>query len=165
MSKQKDHSQYTKKSHNLDIKVLCDNLVSPANIGGVLRLADAYGVNEVVFVSENKEKLSPKVRAVSRGAHNYVKNSFSNDYGIIEDESDRKWFCLEITENSIPLNHLESIPFKIGIIIGNESEGIDSELLKCFPSYHLKMFGNNSSMNVSNSLSAMLFYLTQVIVL
>ena len=164
MSKQKNHSQYNKDKHNLDIKLLCDNLVSPANIGGVLRLADAYGVSEVVFVSEDKRGISPKVKAVARGTQNYIKNSFSKDYKLLEEDPDRQWMCLEITDKSIPLSNLLSIPLKIGIIIGNESTGVNSDILERFPSYHLKMFGNNSSMNVTNSLSAMLFYITQGIV-
>jgi tRNA G18 (ribose-2'-O)-methylase SpoU len=163
MDKQKTHSQFIKDHHNLDIVVLCDDLTSPANIGGVLRLADAYGVNEVVFVSEDKEKLSPKIKSVSRGTQNYVKNSFSKDYQSIEEELDRVWICLEITKNSTPLKSLGTLPSKVGIIIGNENKGINATLLERFPAYHLKMYGNNSSMNVTNSLSAMLFYITQVI--
>tara|TARA_B110000211_G_C14073817_1_gene551122 strand:+ start:1287 stop:1781 length:495 start_codon:yes stop_codon:yes gene_type:complete len=163
MDRQTTHSEFSKDHHNLDIVVLCDDLISPANIGGVLRLADAYGVSEVVFISEDKEKLSPKVKSVSRGTQNYVKNSFAKNNQSILEDSDRVWFCLEITEKSKPLGDLKSVPSKIGIVIGNESKGINADLLEQFPAYHLKMFGNNSSMNVTNSLSAMLFYITQVI--
>ena len=163
MDKQKTHNQYKRDVHNLDIMILCDHLVSPSNIGGVFRLADAYGVEEVAFVSENTTTLSPKIKAVSRGTQNFVKYRFFKDYSIIDEQIDRLWICLEITENSLPLTSLESLEGKVGIIIGNESKGVSPDLIKYFPAYHLKMFGNNSSMNVANSLSAMLFYLTQVI--
>jgi tRNA G18 (ribose-2'-O)-methylase SpoU len=163
MYKQKTHSEFSRDEHGLDITILCDDVKSPANIGGVLRLADAYGVNQIVFISDEKEKLSPKVKSVSRGAQNYLNYSFSKDYNILELDPERLWICLEITDTSIPVTELVSIPSKIGIIIGNENRGVNSELLERFASYHLKMYGNNSSMNVTNSLSAILFYLTQLI--
>jgi len=84
MDKQKTHNQFESAVHNLDIIILCDHLTSPSNIGGVFRLADGYGVKEVVFISDDKTTLSPKVKAVSRGTQNFVKHRFSTDYTIIE---------------------------------------------------------------------------------
>lgn len=163
MDTQITHDQFTKCKHDLDIVIFCDQLSSPANIGGVFRLADAYGAGKIIFYSEDKTTLSPKVKAVSRGAQNFVEYEFVSSPDILNEDPERNWYCLEITENSTPVAELKLSNSKIGVIIGNESKGVSYEFLKRFPAYHLKMFGNNSSMNVTNSLSAILFYITQII--
>lgn len=153
---QSTHLDFKKENHSLDIVILCDSLSSPANVGGVLRLADAYGVANVVFLN-GEGKLTPRAKSVSRGTQNYVNHEFVQEY--IFDERD--WFCLELTSNSQSLHDLEIKSNKIGLIIGNENKGVMNDFLTRFPSYHIKMFGNNSSMNVTNALSAALFKLTQ----
>ena len=43
------HSDFNSENHQFDIVVLCDGITSPANVGGVMRLADAYGVTRLFF--------------------------------------------------------------------------------------------------------------------
>mgnify|MGYP001180107768 CR=1 FL=1 len=48
----------------------------------------------------------------------------------------------------------------LGVVIGSENNGVSERFLSLFPSFHIPMFGNNSSMNVASALSATLFHLT-----
>ena len=152
---QTSHYQFKTGNHNLDIVIVCDSLKSPANIGGILRVSDAFGAQEVVFLGE-KQVLTSRVKSVSRGAEKFVKYRFIENFEF----DSRAWFCLEQTKTSTPLANFNLKSNKIGIIIGNESKGVSKKFLELFPSFHIKMFGLNSSMNVTNALSSALFHLT-----
>ena len=152
--KQSTHFYFKSANHNLDIVVVCDELESPANIGGVLRLADAFGVSEVVFLGGNK-KMSPRAKSVSRGTEKYVNYRFVEEF----DFGNRDWFCLELSSISKPVTNFKLTNAKVGVIIGNENSGVRESFLSLFPSFHIPMYGNNSSMNVTNALSATLFRL------
>jgi len=149
------HSDFKSQSHKLDIIILCDALGSPANIGGTLRLADAYGVSKVIFLQGISE-LTTRAKSVSRKTQNYVDFKFCSEFKF----DDRDWFCLELTTESKPIKEFKYTSNKIGVIIGNENSGVRDVFLNRFPSFHIQMFGKNSSMNVSNALSAVLFQLT-----
>tara|TARA_Y100000589_G_scaffold330799_1_gene381647 strand:- start:6431 stop:6931 length:501 start_codon:yes stop_codon:yes gene_type:complete len=153
--KQSKHIDFESETHNLDIVLVCDKLESPANIGGVLRLADAFGVSQVVFLG-GKQKLSPRAKSVSRGTEKYL------DYRFVEkiDFDERDWFCLELSLTSKPIRNFSLTSQKIGIVVGNEKNGVREQYLSLFPCFHIPMFGNNSSMNVASALSAALFHLT-----
>lgn len=150
------HSDFKSESHGLDIVVVCDSLESPANVGGVLRLADAYGVNKVIFLG-GIDEFTQRAKSVSRGTQKFVDFTFTNEF----DFDDREWFCLELATDSKPLVNFKPESNKIGVIIGNERSGVREEFLSRYPSYHIKMFGNNSSMNVTNALSGALYQITQ----
>ena len=153
--KQFTHFDYKTESHNLDIVVLCDKMESPANIGSVLRLADTFGVSEVIFLGDN-QKLSPRAKSVSRGTQKIVNYRFVEQF----DFDERDWFCLELSSESKPITSFKIDSSKIGVILGNENSGVQERFLSLYPNFHIKMFGNNSSMNVSSALSAALFHIT-----
>ena len=149
------HSDFNSENHQLDIVVLCDGITSPANVGGVMRLADAYGVTKVVFL-KGISQCSARAKSVSRGTHHFVNHSFLSQFKLDE----RDWFCLEYTSESRPLKSFSLKSRKIGVIIGNENTGVYDSFLKDYPSFHIQMFGRNSSMNVTQALSAALFHIT-----
>lgn len=152
------HYDFKGAKHPLDIVVLCDNLVSPANVGAVLRLADAFGARKVIFLKGVKA-LTRRSKSVSRGTEAFVNIEFSDVPPKFE--ADRFWFNLELTTDSTSLSDLQLTSNKIGIVIGNEIEGVSLDLLQKHPSFHIKMFGKNSSMNVASALSVALYHCTQ----
>ena len=155
LMEQTSHYEFKTENHNLDIVIVCDSLASPANIGGVLRLSDAFGVREVVFLGA-KQILTSRAKSVSRGTEKFVKYRFLENFEF----DTREWFCLELTKSSSPITSFSLKSNKIGIIIGNENRGVQKRFLELYPSFHIKMFGVNSSMNVTNALSSALFQLT-----
>lgn len=152
------HYDFKGATHPLDIIVLCDNLVSPANVGAVLRLVDAFGARKVIFYKGVKA-LTRRSKSVSRGTEAFVNIEFSNE--VPKFDAGRFWFNLELTSDSTSLSELQLASNKIGIVVGNEIEGVSSEFLQKHPSFHVKMFGKNSSMNVASALSVALYHCTQ----
>lgn len=155
---QSNHEQFESHNHHFKITILCDQLTGPANIGAVLRLADAYGVTNVIFVG-GLDSITPRVKSVARGCEKIVNHSFVNSFDLGDEHL---WVALEITQNSQPFSSLILPQNKqLGIIIGNERDGVSDHYLQKCAAHHIKMFGNNSSMNVANALSAALFSVTQ----
>lgn len=148
------HSEYVKSHHDKDIVVLCDALELSSNVGGVLRLCDAFGVKKVMFLNSFAE-LTRKSKAAARGTHNTVNYEFTQTYSF--ENEDRFWFNLELTSTSEKISSIKVSSEKIGIIIGNEKAGVSDNFLKNFPSYHIDMYGENSSMNVSSALAIALY--------
>jgi tRNA G18 (ribose-2'-O)-methylase SpoU len=139
--------------------VVADSLQIPENIGSILRLADAAGSKEVIFINDPSDQSFNRIRRTSRNCEASVPWKFS----------DREHFITQYPKSSYPLvaveltthstNILETnLPFECIFIVGNERHGISSELLKhCDLAVHIPMYGVNGSMNVAHALAITLF--------
>ena len=164
MTKQLAHHQYQKDEQHLKIILLCDHLQSPANIGAIFRLADAFAVQEVLF-TQSVNSSSSRLKRTARETYKSV------PYRIIEDrcreivgfhESGYTSIALELTQTSIPLQQLtKNEADKYVLIIGNEKTGVSDELLaKAQQQGHIPMYGQNSSMNVAQATAIGLYHLS-----
>ncbi len=145
--------------------MLCDGLKSPANLGALFRVCDAFGVEEII--SNNTIPLSSgRFKKTARSTNEQVsyKEDQALDEVIVQLRSEGfKVIGLEITTESSPIQHFDVKNFKkIALVIGGESEGISSDLLNLLTTVvHIPMFGTNSSMNVIQAVAIALFQLTQ----
>ena len=147
------------------IVVLCDGLQSPANIGAIFRLCDAFGVAEVIF-NNSIDLSSNRLRRTARNTENTVKHSIVEDLETTLLEFQQKKYttlALEISENSVPLATISKLKIEnLILIIGNERRGISENILeKANHSIHIEMFGTNSSMNVAQATAIALYELTK----
>lgn len=155
---------FSEKKHN--IILVCDGVSGPANIGGLLRLGDAFGVEQLSFGNATIDFTAPRIRRAARNAHTTISHSVVEDVKsfISELKSDGYYILgLEITSKSRPIQHMDcSKHQKIALLIGNERHGISSEVLELVnETAHIEMFGVNSSMNVTQATAIALFELTK----
>jgi len=162
MSIQLSHSEITNTVTNNEIIVVADEIRSPANVGMILRVSEAFGSKEVIFLGNTPNLENRKVKRTSRSSENGLKILFNQPTKeTIESLKSRdfKLIGIEITDNSSAIKDFDFIKLnKIAVFIGNEKEGIDSEILKkldCI--FHFDLFGKNSSINVVNALSVALY--------
>lgn len=156
-------SNFKKQKHS--ISVVCDNVTNAPNIGSLFRIADAFGIEELIFCG-TEISIGKRITKTSRSTEKYVKHSItenieeqiatlkSNNYYLI---------ALEITENSKPLTEfkLETNQL-IALILGDENFGVSETVLKQVNAVlHINMFGNNSSMNVAQATSIALYEITK----
>jgi tRNA G18 (ribose-2'-O)-methylase SpoU len=147
------------------IILLCDGLQSPANIGAIFRLCDAFGVVEVVFNSPI-DLSSNRLKRTARNTEKTVRYHIIGDIEATLLEFQQKNYttvALEISENSVPLSQISTLEKKkLVLIIGNERTGVSEKILKNvqFVS-HIEMFGTNSSMNVAQATAIALYELTK----
>lgn len=164
---QLNHYNSKFKAQKFPIVLVTTNVIRPANIGSLFRLADAFGVERLILGGP-KIELNRKVWNTARATEKVV------DFEQIEDllpliqrlkNENYNIVSLEITHQSQPITELEyKAGQKIALIVGSERYGIDSEILQLSDFiYHIDMFGQNTSMNVAQAASIALFKLTTAV--
>ncbi|EJL65769.1 TrmH family RNA methyltransferase [Flavobacterium sp. CF136] len=158
-----EENQFERKT--FPITLVCDHIYFQQNIGSLFRISEAFGVENIIFLGKDIPLTPRKINKTSRSTHLYVPHQ------IIEETSELITYllenkfeiiALEITNNSKPLKEI-IIPEnkKIAVLIGSEINGVSDELLKISNQIvHINMFGKNSSMNVSQATSVILYELT-----
>lgn len=166
MSDQLSDNEINFSKREFPVILLLDNITGEANIGSLFRLADAFGVEKIIFSGSTPNLNSNRLKRTARNTRNTVKFEFQdNPCQALKNLKDKgfKAMALEITRKSLPLQYLNlDNTEKLILIAGNERHGISDEILKhCEISHHIEMFGENSSMNVAQSVGIALYEITK----
>jgi len=162
---QLNHYNTNFKKQKFPITLVCDNITNAANIGSLFRIADAFGIEELIFCGTDIS-LGKRMTKTSRSTEKYVKHKIEEHInGVLEDLKAKNYFliALEITEKSQELNQfILTTKQPIAIILGDENFGISEDILNIVDAVvHINMYGNNSSMNVAQATSISLYELTK----
>ena len=162
---QLNHYNSTFKKQKFPITLICDNVTNAPNIGSLLRISDALGVEELIFCGENSQ-LGKRMKKTSRSTEKYVSHKVESDILQVDTSlKSKRYFiiALEITDSSISLDDfILNTNQPIALIIGNENVGVSEDILKLADEIvHIKMFGENTSMNVVQATSIILYELTK----
>ncbi|PXY39751.1 RNA methyltransferase [Flavobacterium cheongpyeongense] len=156
-------NQFERKT--FPITLVCDHIYFQQNIGSLFRISEAFGVENIIFLGKNIPLTPRKINKTSRSTHLHVPYTVVEETAALIDyliENNFEIIALEITSNSKPLKEI-SIPDnkKIALLVGSEIDGISNDLLKISDQIvHITMFGKNSSMNVVQATSIILYELT-----
>ncbi|MEL4308877.1 TrmH family RNA methyltransferase [Joostella sp. CR20] len=166
MDTQLTHSNTQFEAKQFPITIICDHITSAANIGSIFRIADAFGIEKIVFAG-TEPVFSRRMQKTARATHKNIPFEFienGNVYISQLKEQNYNIIALEITENSIPLSNVKISPqTNTAIIIGNENYGVsESFLALCDVVTHIEMFGKNSSMNLAQATAICLYELTKL---
>lgn len=164
-------SQLTHHNTSFDQKqfplvLILNGISSPANIGSIFRLADAFGVEKIILCGTKVDLSSYRLLRTARSTVEKVAFEKQEEVSSVchhHISEGYALFALEITEESIPLNSMQFRKYaRIGLIIGNERLGIRSDILKLTEkTMHISMFGQNSSMNVAQATAVALYEITR----
>ena len=145
--------------------MVCENVTNAPNIGSLFRIADAFGVEKIIFCGTAiplGRKMTKTSRAtekvvsydVAENASDVITDLKSNGFNIIS---------LEITDKSIPIHQFERLTNQpIALVIGDENFGVSEAVLKQSNAViHIEMFGQNSSMNVVQATNIALYEITK----
>jgi tRNA G18 (ribose-2'-O)-methylase SpoU len=165
MTKQHSHSTSPFEPKSFPITILCDHLTSPANIGALFRIADAFGVSSIILTTSDINFTSNRLLLTARGTLSKVNYKLTDDLlAEIRLLKQREYLilALEISNDSIPLHSLSIQGCKrIALLIGNERHGISDTALELADQIiHIPMYGQNSSMNVIQATGIALYSLT-----
>ncbi len=153
------------KTRNFPITLVCDNVTNAPNVGSLFRIADAFGVEKIIFCGEPiniGRKVQKTSRATEKVVNFEIKSSINDVVKELKDQG-HHIISLEITSNSMPINEFvfpNDQP--IALVIGDENFGISDAVLKLSNSIvHINMFGQNSSMNVVQATNIALYEATK----
>jgi TrmH family RNA methyltransferase len=140
--------------------IALDNISDPGNVGTIIRTANWFGIKQIILYGKCADKYSPKVIRASMGSifkMNVI--SIKTTSFLMKCIADIPLYAASL-DGTIEINELK--PAKIyGLIVGNESHGISSELKKIITqSFYINGSGNAESLNVSIATGIALFYLT-----
>jgi len=160
------HNETSFKKKKFPIVLLLDNIIGEANLGSMFRLADAFGVQKIIFCGTEPNLKSNRLKRTARNTYKTVDFDFHEDSTTTIKNFKKEGFrsiAIEITSNS---QKIEDFSLKnnenILLVAGNERYGISSESLEvCDELYHIEMFGANSSMNVAQSIGIALYEITK----
>lgn len=147
--------------------LVLDSITSPANVGSLFRLADAFNIEKIIFCGSTFADLSSnRLKRTARSTVNTVPaEQQENSIETCKDLASQGYtiLALEITGTSEPLDALSYDQFeKVALVVGNENSGIEEDILKtAHKSLHINMFGRNSSMNVAQATGIALFEITK----
>lgn len=159
--RQLSHSNYEKKNHNLSIVVICDRLQSPANLGSIMRISEAFGVSEVFIHRDNKPFINqPRFIKTSRHTFKNLDIKVYEDAKSVINDLKTRYFQIIALEKCDHSQMLQDVKFKKNIcfIIGHESTGVNQAFLDNADGVaHINTYGKNSSINVSQALALGLY--------
>lgn len=141
-------------------QVALENVQDPANLGAVLRTAEALGISSVILAGQTCDIYSPKTLRASMGAvfrmkiqmYDTAESLFAalggNDvatYASVPDEKARKILDLHFPENCI-------------IFIGNEGGGLSEQAISlCGEKITIPMLGRAESLNAAAAASILMW--------
>lgn len=166
--KQLDHYTTAFNQKSFPIVLILDSISSPANIGSLFRLAEAFGVQRIISCGTQINLDSPRLKKTARSTIQRV--PFEQTENCLEVctaylEKQYSLIALEITATSRDLSSEDFSKYdKIALIIGHESVGVSHDILKiCHNHLHVPMFGANSSMNVAQVTGISLYEITKTL--
>ena len=119
------------KKGSLDITsntvLALDGVKDPGNLGTIIRLADWFGVEDIICSDDCVDYLNPKVVQSSMGSFTRVNLHYTSLMDAFKKHSDYKLFMTVL--NGTPLSEMTNADKKI-IVMGNESKGISNKILE-----------------------------------
>ena len=136
------------------IVLALDDIRDPGNLGTILRIADWYGIRQVIASSGTSEFYNPKVIQASMGSFTRVKVCYTDLEKYLKDFDGPVMGTFMEGENI----HESTSMIKEGIIVfGNEARGISPALIKHVDKkVTIPRYGQAESLNVAISCAIVL---------
>jgi TrmH family RNA methyltransferase len=129
------------------ISLMLDDLQDPGNMGTIIRIADWFGVENIICSENSVDCYNPKVVQSTMGSLSRINVFYTDLFSFIEKNKEINLYATTLSGTSI--FKLPKINEGI-ILIGNESKGVHEDLLK-FSSHQITIpkFGHAESLNAA----------------
>ena len=138
--------------------LIADHLLTPDNIGALIRLADNIGATEVCFLGREEDHRLGKVRRAAASSRDNIKWYFTEETNLRKMvAASRKIVAVETADNATCIYDTD-LPEDVAFIVGSESHGLSDELLsQCDQVVYIPVPGPTRSLNVSHAAAVALF--------
>ena len=121
------------------------------NVGGLFRVADACGANELIMTGHTPVPPDPQVHVTSMGHHRripwqHIEKHEEAAHAI--KEAGYALVAIEIAEGAVPYDEYE-FPERVCLVLGNEVNGVYTSVMRHRDAaVFIPMYGKGRSMNV-----------------
>ena len=136
--------------------LILDNIQDPGNLGTIIRSAVAFNFDTIILSTDTVDLYNPKVLRSTKGMLFNINIIVRDLNTFIDTLTDYTIYGTDVTKG-IDIKD-EDLPDKLAIIIGNEGQGISSEIKnKCHKFIYLKMDNKCESLNAGVSASIIMY--------
>jgi tRNA (guanosine-2'-O-)-methyltransferase len=144
-----------------DLQVMLDNVHSSQNLSAIIRSADAVGVLDIYYSTNENESLRIH-KTITQGAHRWTRRYRMNDDHKVAflKEKKEQGFQVVVThldERAVSFRHIDYTKPTL-LVMGNEKEGVSAEIVKLADQVIIiPMQGMVQSLNVSVATGLILY--------
>ena len=117
----------TEKPVIKSVALYLDSIQDPGNFGTIIRIADWFGLENIICSQGCADMYNPKVVQASMGSISRVRVEYTDILSLLEENKEVRIYAAVL--NGRDITQMEKISEGI-IVIGNESKGINAEMLK-----------------------------------
>lgn len=140
------------------ISIMLDDLQDPGNMGTIIRIADWFGIEQIICSENSVDCFNPKVVQSSMGSINRVNIIYNNLIDFLKENKDVPVYAATLA--GTPYYELPGIHEGI-IIIGNESQGIHPDLLELnIHRISIPKIGHAESLNAAVATGILISHIT-----
>ena len=110
-----------------NVSLALDTIQDPGNMGTIIRLADWFGIKNIFCSTDCADVYNPKVVQASMGSISRVRVEYTDIFLFLMENNDVRIYAAVL--NGKDITKVDKINEGI-IVIGNESKGINAEMLK-----------------------------------
>lgn len=138
--------------------LIADHLMTPDNLGALIRLADNIGATEVCFLGKEEEHRLGKVRRAAASSRDNIRWYFSEENDLHKIVPEGKAIVAIETADNATCIYNTPLPENVAFVVGSERDGLREELLKqCDQVVYIPVPGPTRSLNVSHAAAVALF--------
>lgn len=141
-----------------DVFLILDNIQDPGNMGTILRTADSLNLNQIIVSKGSADCYNQKVVRSSMGAIFRINVIETEDLEKTIKEMKKRKIQMLATDLKTDYSIYNVDYKKSAIIIGNEGNGVSSEVLNLADTkIKIPMLGNTESLNAAVATSIILY--------
>lgn len=138
--------------------LIADHLLTPDNMGALIRLADNIGASEICFLGNEDEHRLGKVRRAAASSRDNIHWYFSEESDLRNIVPEGKTIVAIETADNATCIYDTQLPENVAFIVGGERHGLDEKLLaQCDMVVYIPVPGPTRSLNVSHAAAVALF--------
>lgn len=145
--------------------VVCPNVDNPENLGAILRISSAFGIDAVILGRACSDPFSRRVLRVSMGTVLRLPiieaNDLERDLRRLRDEWHMELVATVLDDAAERLDQIAR-PSRLGLLFGNEAHGLEPRWLElCDRRLTIPMHHGTDSLNVAVAAGILLYELTR----
>ena len=138
--------------------LVADHLLTPDNLGAMIRLADNIGATEICFLGNEADHRLGKVRRAAASSRDNIRWYFSAENDLRKVVPEGKTIVAVETSDDATCIYDTQLPEDVAFVVGNESHGISEAVLEqCDMVVYIPVPGPTRSLNVSHAAAVALF--------